>query len=111
MVGLELIEPSLALARVHAAVEDDLFRKGLLQCGALGDRVEAVDVELAEVGRQHDRHVAITVLEQILGRPLDAVIEEALPRPALPSGRHAGVTAPETLDESQTVAISTVLRP
>jgi hypothetical protein len=66
VVRLELVEAALAVARVEAAGENGLVGKGLLERGALLGGVEALLVELEEVGREQDGAIAIAVDEQIL---------------------------------------------
>ena len=111
MVGLQPFEPLLPVARVEAAAEDDLFRRRLLERGVLLGGVEPVLVEFPEIGRQENGHVAMTILEEVLERALDAVVLEALPRPARFRRAHADMGVPEALDEGEAVAVGAVLRP
>ena len=110
VVLLELIEPALAVARIEAAGENDLVGIGLLECGALLGRVEALPIELEQIGRQQDRLIAITVDEQVLACLGNAVVEKLVPVPAFARRREAGMAVPEDLDESQAVAVAAVLR-
>ena len=95
VVGLELLEPGLALTRVPAAVEEQLAGEAVQQRGVLLDVVEAVRVPLLQVRRLEDRHVDVTVLEHVLLEVLDRVLLEVLERPVR-LGRpepHVGVEA------------------
>ena len=108
---VELVQPQRALARVEAPVQDHLVGTKILQRRAQLRRVEAVEIEIAEIDRQHDRHVAIAVLEQVLGRALRPVIVEALALPALVRRRHGDMGAPERVDEGLSPIVAPVLRP
>src|SRR5690242_9221364 len=61
----ESIEPTLAIARVENAVQDEAVRVFLLQHGVLLGAVEAVLVEIAQYRWLEDRHVIRPIDEQV----------------------------------------------
>ena len=86
-----------------------LSGQSVLQRRAQLRRVEPVEIEVAQIDRQHHRHVAVAVLEQVPGRALRPVIVEALALPALVRRRHGDMGAPEGVDEGLSVMVAPVL--
>src|SRR3954447_14789338 len=81
VVGLELLEPRRALARVEAAVEDQTVAEALLGHRVLLDGVEALRVPLLQVRRLEDRHVDVALGEDVLLEVVERVLLEVLQRP------------------------------
>ena len=62
---MEVLQRSRAFARIERAVEDEAVRVRLRDDGVLLGGVEALDIELLEVGRLDDRHVHRPVDEEV----------------------------------------------
>jgi hypothetical protein len=74
----QLLQAGVALARVPAAVHDQLAGEPLQQRRVLVDRVEAVRVPVLEVGGLEDRDVDVALDEhvalEVLGRDLEVLL-------------------------------------
>jgi hypothetical protein len=79
------------------------------QNGVLFSRVEAVDVEILQVCRLKDRHVVVTLDEQVVIHRLGAVFVELLLRPDILLGAQRRVVAVETVDELLAMDVLQVL--
>src|SRR3954454_23743568 len=97
VVGLELLQTRRALARVEAAVDDQLAREALEQRPVHVDVIETGSVPLLQVRRLKDGLVDAAVGEDVLLEVLDRVLLELLERPVRLS-RAEALVGVEALD-------------
>src|SRR5205085_9082525 len=102
---LEGLQPLLAVARVPGGVEDEAVGILLLEDGVAGRRVEALVVEVSQVGREEDRLVDVAVLEEVLHQVFFAVGAVLLKRPDVFLGTQRAVVAVEAPDPALAVLL------
>src|SRR5579884_209527 len=106
-VALDLLleggQPLGLVARVPAAAEHEPFRMLLLEDGVLLERVEAVDVEVLERGREEDRDVDIPLLEEVTNHALFGVLAVLLQRPDVLRRAQVPMVVVETVDPALSV--------
>jgi chorismate-pyruvate lyase len=80
---MQRLQSLVSVSRVEGAVENEALRVALLHRGIAVGRIEAVLVEIGEIGRLQDRHVIIAVHEQVVVHGLGVVFLELVFRPLL----------------------------
>ena len=108
-VGAQLVEALLPVAGVEVVVVRQPGRVGLRELRGLLGLPEAIDVELAEVGRLEDRVVDVAVVEEVLLEALAALVEVVLVAPHLGLGAEVAVVVVEAVDELLAVDVALVL--
>src|SRR3984957_16941086 len=99
-----------AIARIEGAVENETIGMTLLHRGVAFSGVEAVLVEISEIGRLQYRHVVVSMHEQVVMHRLGVVFREFIQRPFLGRGTQIGMIGIEAFDELLAVNILLVGR-
>src|SRR3989442_15990473 len=106
--GLEVLQGRLAVPRVRRTIEDPPVGIPYLEPAVLLRRVEAVLVEIFQVGGLEDAHVDIPVDKDILHHPLGTVLLKKRLLPDVLRWAQVSVVVIEAADKPGTVLVRLV---